>query len=461
VDVMRDRIENGANLLEDHVFQFDFLNDDFSKLPEGLQKIINSPQLRKKLIIYINPPYAEHGNRTAFAGEGEHKAKVSTASRVHADFRNMVGTATRELYVQFFLRVYKNIPDAKLASFSTPKFIVAQNFSKFRVYFKAEFLKGFICKANTFDNVNGHFPIGFFIWNPEKKKDISQIKIDIFNNDAYLKHCWKEGKKHFRAINEKIFISDWLRKYYDRENSIIGYIILPGVDMQQQNGVYITSQPTESDIRQHKTAGITINNLVQMSIYLAVRKCIKPDWLNNRDQFLYPNRKWEKDIGFQNDCLAYTLFNNIISVKNGVNHWIPFAESEVDARTEFESHFMISFLSGKIVHNAYTDLFSQLENKNKPNWQKGQKREFSIEAQAVFDAGRELWKYYHAQPNINVNASLYDIREHFQGRNDKGKMNAASSDARYTELIGALRSTLKALAGKIEMKVYEYGFLER
>ncbi|MDR2474313.1 MAG: hypothetical protein LBD45_00505, partial [Bacteroidales bacterium] len=59
VDIMHDRIENGANLLEDHVFQFDFLNDDFSKLPEGLQKIINSPQLRKKLIIYINPPYAE------------------------------------------------------------------------------------------------------------------------------------------------------------------------------------------------------------------------------------------------------------------------------------------------------------------------------------------------------------------------------------------------------------------
>jgi len=28
-EVMKDRIKNGANLLEDHVFQFDFLNDDF------------------------------------------------------------------------------------------------------------------------------------------------------------------------------------------------------------------------------------------------------------------------------------------------------------------------------------------------------------------------------------------------------------------------------------------------
>ena len=34
INVMKDRIKNGANLLESHVFQFDFLNDDFNKLPE-------------------------------------------------------------------------------------------------------------------------------------------------------------------------------------------------------------------------------------------------------------------------------------------------------------------------------------------------------------------------------------------------------------------------------------------
>ena len=39
VDVMKDRIKNGANLLESHVFQFDFLNDEFTKLPQQLQEI--------------------------------------------------------------------------------------------------------------------------------------------------------------------------------------------------------------------------------------------------------------------------------------------------------------------------------------------------------------------------------------------------------------------------------------
>ena len=59
VNVMHERIDHGANLLKNHVFQFDFLNDDFTKLPQGLQDIINDEQKRKKLVIYINPPYAE------------------------------------------------------------------------------------------------------------------------------------------------------------------------------------------------------------------------------------------------------------------------------------------------------------------------------------------------------------------------------------------------------------------
>ena len=60
----------------------------------------------------------------------------------------------------------------------------------------------------------------------------------------------------------------------------------------------------------------------------------------------------------------------------------------------------------------------------------------------------------------NVNASLYDIREFFQGRNEAGKMNNKSTDKTYSKLIANLRASLKALANKIAPKVYEYGFLK-
>jgi hypothetical protein len=87
--------------------------------------------------------------------------------------------------------------------------------------------------------------------------------------------------------------------------------------------------------------------------------------------------------------------------------------------------------------------------------------EFSESAMAVFNAGLQLYKYYHQQPNCNVNAALYDIREHFQGRNEAGKMNNKSGDATYTQLIAALRDSLKILAREVETKVYEYGFLKQ
>jgi hypothetical protein len=158
--------------------------------------------------------------------------------------------------------------------------------------------------------------------------------------------------------------------------------------------------------------------------------------------------------------LAFTLFHsqNRITVKDGVNHWIPFTEKEVNANYKFESHVMTNFISGERKQNGYIDLFKETTCT---------KREFSPEATKVFDAGRELWKYYHNHPSpskggetsINVNASLYDIREHFQGRNEKRKMNNTSTDPTYNELIENLRFALKILAQKIEPKVYEYGFL--
>ena len=175
--------------------------------------------------------------------------------------------------------------------------------------------------------------------------------------------------------------------------------------------------------------------------------------LNDRYQFLYPNENWETDLEFQNDCLAFTLFSNNIQSKFGVNHWIPFTENEVNAKEKFESNFMTNFMQGKLKSEETTTLFGTTTVENKS-------LQFSDEATAVFDAGRKLWKYYHAQNSVNVNASLYDIREHFQGRNEQGRMNAKSDDETYTQLIGDLREKLNVLATKIKPKVYEYGFLK-
>jgi len=204
---------------------------------------------------------------------------------------------------------------------------------------------------------------------------------------------------------------------------------------------------------QHSNKSPTKGGHTHACIYFAVRKVIPATWLNDRDQFLYPNDGWKADREFRNDCLTYTLFHgsNNIQSQHGINHWIPFTEEEVNARSKFKSNFMTDFIAGKIEYAS--NLFT--------NGKKRKKLLFSAEAKAVFTAGRKLWTYYHSQPKCNDNAGLYDIREFFQGRNASGKMNNKSNDETYNELIGNLRLALKTLAKKIEPKVYEYGFLKK
>ncbi len=450
VEVMKDRIKNGANLLEDHVFQFDFLNDEFTKLPAALQKIINDPLKRKKLVLYINPPYAEASSY----GESSIPQVANDTKTFHKYKSEASAEALNELFAQFFIRIYKEIPNAKLAAFSTPKFITSEKFDKFRSKFKAKFEAGFICPSYTFDNVSGKFPISFLIWDLSISKEIKNANTDIYlsnkNNDAYELN----GIKKFSKIAGKS-IGAWRSEFYSFKSNPIGSMIIVGPSMQSNNNTFITSNPAKSYIKKGMVANIDGTNLIEMSIYLAIRHTIEATWLNDRDQFLYPNDGWKRDTEFQNDCLAFTLFcsQNGVSSKDGANHWIPFTEQEVNAREKFDSNFMTQFIQGKLKQDANTTLFGEPEPRATP-------LVFSSQAKAVFDAGRALWTHYHQQPQCNVNASLYDIREHFQGRNDKGKMNNKSNDETYTDLIKNLRDELKLLEKSIEPKIYEHGFLK-
>jgi len=449
VDIMHDRIENGANLLKDHVFQFDFLNDDFSTLPKGLRDIINDPKRRKKLIVYINPPYAEVATTRTRTYTGENKNAIEQ-STTHAKYSGLVGIAMKELFAQFLIRTYAEIPGCKLAQFSKLKALSGPNFAAYRQFFQAKLQKCFIIPSDTFDNVNGQFPIGFFIWDTSRKEVFKVTAVDVFDKSANF-----IGSKTVLSYDGGKYINDWIietrAKSAGCEN--IAFLCCQGNDFLNQNVIRIMR--TKEVFGNPRGSYVTQNNLIEVAIYYAVRKVIAATWLNDRDQFLYPNDGWQTDKEFQNDCLAYTLFNNNIQSRNGVNHWIPFLEHEVDAHDQFDSHFIMSFIGGRLIQNGYSSLFERKGSKQFI------KRKFSPTAKKVFDAGRRLWRYYHAQPNCNVNASLYDIREHFQGRNDKGKMNNKSTDETYNELISNLRSALKTLAAKIEPKVYEYGFLKK
>ncbi|EQA6559535.1 hypothetical protein ACX6CE_000837 [Campylobacter upsaliensis] len=489
VEIMQElSSKNALHLLPKHIFQFDFLNDEFfdticekhqkeglnfadekcekcqkSKVPNSLQEILKDEAKRKKLIIFINPPYAE--TATKRVNEKNRKNKVGVSfTETRLDYSNEIGIATKELFAQFMIRIYKEINGCILAQFSKLKIVQGPNFAKFRNVFKANFLKGFIAPADTFDNVKGQFPIGFTIWDTGVYEKITKIKTQIFNEVGSM-----IGTKAFHSYTESTFITDWYRQYHTRKISDenLGAIGLYGSDFQHNNFIRITN-PNQHP---NRWTFITPNNLIPTSIYLSVRHCIKATWINDRDQFLAPNKKWEKDEEFQNDCLIFMLFHgsNRITSKVGINHFIPFSEKELNAAEAFESHFMLEFIQGKIKISNKKKKGQQEFNFQSDELEKTfiptKPLEFSHEAKEVFKAAKELFKHYHEQAkdkeNYNPNTALYDIKAHFQGFNDKGKMNPPqkAQDEAYKEKLGELNYTLKNLAKKIEVKVYEYEFL--
>ena len=155
---------------------------------------------------------------------------------------------------------------------------------------------------------------------------------------------------------------DWIRQYYDKESELIGYVRVNGQDMSNLQGLFLANQLTTNDFRAHFYFSITKKNVLPMCMYLAVRLCIDATWLNDRDQFLFPNDGWQSDREFQADCLAFTLFHgqNRISCAQGVNNWIPFTEDQVGSKKAFKSNFMSSFiadfLAGKVCASS-GDLF--------------------------------------------------------------------------------------------------------
>ncbi|MDB5680115.1 MAG: hypothetical protein JWM94_3117 [Sphingomonas bacterium] len=186
---------------------------------------------------------------------------------------------------------------------------------------------------------------------------------------------------------------------------------------------------------------VTGQNLWQAAIVFAVRRLVKPTWLNDRDQFLQPAQPLTDK--FKSDCLVWMLFNgsNLTAGANGlhwngrdwslVNHFIPFTESEVGAKGRFESDFMVRYMDGMT---------------------------FSPKARAVLDEGRKLWTRFHAtqfprkiRDEFKLNrpdAGWYQIRRALKAYGETELTDFDPFDRAYA-----------ALSAKLRPMVYELGFL--
>ena len=453
-------------------FQYDYLNDDIAddgsidyslteKIPQSLRKIISEAKSgKKKILVLINPPYAEVGSGIGKGDKnGLGKTKVSKFAMTE------YGKASNELFTQFVARIAKEIPNATLAMFSKLKYINSQAFEKFRKVWSAKYIDGFVVHSKSFDGLKGNFPIGFLIWKTDNRENVEKTLVSEVTCEVLDKNVQPVGEKTFYSFSENQYLSNWIERpplndeiIIPLKNAIspatrttdlrcktwsdgaIGYLFCNGNDFAHSSDTAIFSSGYGGG------HGFYINsdNLDKAAVVFAVRKLISPTWLNDRDQFLQPTKELSEE--FRNDCLVWMLFNgsNLTAGADGLewngrkwsvtNHFIPFTETEVDAPERFESDFMVQYMSEK---------------------------EFSAEARAVLDEGRRIWRAFFAtdfdhkiRSEFRLNrsdAGWYQIRMALKAWNEQGD-NAQVS-------FSAFEKSYAALTDKLHPKVWEYGFL--
>lgn len=451
-------------------FQYDYLNDDITddgkidysltnKIPQGLRDAIASG---KKILVLINPPYAEVGTRGNTSSELETENKEGIAKTKFAESgMNDYGKASNELFTQFVARIALEIPNATLAMFSTMKYINAPNFEKFRAKWNAKYLGGFVVHNQAFDGLTGKFPIGFLIWktNQSLKTPISEIEVEVLDRNAA-----PIGEKIFFNLPNSSYLNVWLKRPKTNKtfalplknaitvatskprvaswaDNAIGYMYCGKNDMQhaEQQTVLFSSPYGQGD-----GFYVTIENLWQAAVVFSARRLIKPTWLNDRDQFLQPTKPLSEE--FKNDCLIWMLFNRNQRTASAndlewdgkkwsiVNHFIPFTEEEVNAPERFESDFMVQYLKDK---------------------------KLSSEAQLVLAEGKKLWQAYFAHTDVHTvreelklnrpDVGWYQIRKALQARNASGDFAPVN--------FKPFETAYKALSEKLEPQVYSLGFL--
>ncbi len=452
-------------------FQYDYLNDDISddgkidysltnKVPAGLRQAIAEG---KKILVLINPPYAEAANRSNLAIDAKDaKNKVGVAkTRIARSSMEGYGKSSNELFTQFVARVALEIPTAMLAMFSTLKYVNSPNFEKFREAWNAEFLGGFVVHNKAFDGMSGKFPIGFLIWKTDQniKSKITTVQVEVFDKDVQ-----PIGEKAFYNLPNSAFLNVWIKRprankttVIPLKNGISPYTKVKCLSAWSDDALaYLWCQNNDFQHAEQQTVMfssvwgdghgvyITESNLWQVAIVFSVRRLFAPTWLNDRDQFLQPTAPITDE--FKTDCLLWMLFNRCNRTAgandlewNGkkwslVNHFIPFTEAEVGAPERFESDFMVQYLADKTL---------------------------SIDAQAVLDAGRGLWQAYFAHTDVRTVRDEYKLNRSdvgwYQVRNALKARNASGDTAPVNH--GPFELAYQALTEKLQPQVFSLGFL--
>lgn len=466
----------GAN-----VFQYDYLNDDIDnlfseselpfnlqwKLPRHLREDLDNPKI--KWIILMNPPFAT--SQTA-GTSGRSKKDVSNTALRKIMHEENLGEVSRELFSQFLFRIQKEFSNRKahLGLFSTLKYVNSTNDQKFRdQVFQFQFECGFIFSSANFSGTkkSNPFPVGFLIWDLSKRIPLQDqnVLVDIFNSEVE-----KIGSKRLVTENRNKFLSKWIdrpagikkfpafksgitvaqgtnKDVRDRiSDGFLGSLMCNGNDIQHQFATCILSGPYVSAGAHSITSEIFEASMVVH----AVRLLPKPTWINDRDQFMQPNKKLSEK--FISDCTVWNLFSN--SNQTVAMRDIRYKGIVYQVHNNFFPFLIKELKKWKIADSDIALSFTNDQDRFVAQWLSQQ--ELSKEALLVLELGKSVYKFYFNHLN-ELRTNKFKIQTWDAGwwqiRNVLVDENLAE------DLFKELKLAHSSLREKLLPKIYEYGFL--
>lgn len=310
-------------------FQFDFLNDPDSKLPQGLQEAINGG---KEILFLINPPYA----RSAANGKNNTISKGTANTVVGEEMRatKKWGSSTSQLYAQFLYRIWKYQQKNKnihIGIFCKPNYLTGGSFDKFRSEFfnNFGFEKGFLFQASHFSSVSTQWGINFAIFSNKvnnMKREFKHDLIDV-NEDSFELEI--KGIKNIYNIDIKNSLTRWMPKNDKTdtfpklssslmvretkwgselpEGSFGTLVSNSNAVYKNSESVYLINGGTTENVGKHF---VNKENFLKTTALFTARKTIKGNWINDKDEYLAPNEEHPKYRQFELDSLIYSLFNS-------------------------------------------------------------------------------------------------------------------------------------------------------
>lgn len=334
-------------------FQFDFLNNEIEKIPNGLYKALAED---RKILFFFNPPYATAC--TGAAADGTSRPNIAKNTLVAKRMRDSgYGSVSEALHAQFLYRVMElkrrfNLSNCKMAVFCTPVFLTGPKYRKFREWFNEEwdYRDGIMFKASYFDECSDKWGIAFNLWDgvpPEKSGEMHTVNGRMHNGE-YPHKLVDLGGNEVEDIGDKILynvdsmmaMSDWVRepvkkmKCTDAPNLSSGIVVKEssktrgtwfaeafGYFLSNANNVQNNAQKVcmfTSPASVGNGCGVGFQNFSRCIVAFAARKLIDGNWINDKDEYMrpfyedpyYDGRFGSKPDAFYRAALVYSLFHS-------------------------------------------------------------------------------------------------------------------------------------------------------